>query len=84
MIVKDLDPLMNWYRVAVTHNPEAAYPSGRFIGEKTQPGVYRRPERSRHESYLDTQYKAQPPWMTMEVVKICNNTIFVKERKKNG
>ena len=84
MLVKDLDPLMTWYKVAVTHNPEADYPSGKIIGEKTSRGVYVRPQRYKYEHYSDLEYKARPPWMTMEVVKICNNTIFVKERIRNG
>ena len=76
MKVKDLDPYMKRYDVVC---------GGKLLGSKYTSG-YQKPWSGKlGRPYHERMYQKQPPWMTMEVEEIrANNTIWVKEKSKDG
>lgn len=75
MNVKDLDPLMKTYEVVGGR--------GRILGRKEVSGYYKPMRGKRICSFEELRYKAEPPWMRLEVAEIIGRTIIVKE-EKNG
>lgn len=78
--VADLDPLLRCYVVHV---------KGSVIGYKRSPDVYEKPSHygTNRIPWNERAYKAAPPWMTREVIRIssdpCSGTLLeVKEKKK--
>lgn len=74
MTVKELDPYIKSYEVVGR--------CGRILGRKSSSGYLKSMKSKRICSIEDLKYKAEPPWMRLEVKEIIGHSIIVKEKEK--
>lgn len=82
LTVADVDPYIDYYRVAVRDRNNLVE-----LGSKWGDGNYQKAEwyGQRRIPWEQRKYKKNPPWLDREIVEISRKdglTIFVKEKKK--